>query len=299
MKIVKEGPSIKKTKDFCNLILDGNSLLYRCHWVNKVRNNDSPEFDSYLFLKSFKSYLRMFEPDDIYIAWDKKLKWPSTNFRDKFTKGDYKGQRDKSSTKDIYACVDMLCNMTKALGCKNMFPRIMEADDVIGWLIEKLKDYIVIVTVDRDMLQLVNENVDVYLPMKKILITLDNFEEEIGVAPEFFLVYKAAMGDKSDNIPGIPKCGKVTAKKVAAQYYCNDGFPDDKLKILTRNLILMDLKRGYKKAGVEEEKSYKEQFKELKKIEPNMKKFVKYCKEYEYNSFLDIMNEWEELCHEK
>ena len=65
-----------------NLIIDGNNLLYRIFWTNnfKLDEANSPG-QVFLFLRSLKSYVDKFKPDQIYAAWDKKLLYPSSNFR--------------------------------------------------------------------------------------------------------------------------------------------------------------------------------------------------------------------------
>jgi len=129
-----------------------------------------------------------------------------------------------------------------------MFPRILEADDVLAWLCFNLVGNCVIVTMDMDFLQLVSEKVIVFLAGKKKIVTLNNFEEIIGVSKNIFLYYKAIIGDKSDNIRGVYGYGKVKAKKLALDYVENkDSLNTDFQKIINCNLRLMDLSWGIRK----------------------------------------------------
>ena len=129
-----------------------------------------------------------------------------------------------------------------------MFPNRMEADDVIAWLTHTLTDHeITVVTVDQDMYQLVNEKTSIYSPIKKITINNNNFDELVGVSKEKFLSYKALMGDKSDNIPGVPRVGKKTALKIV-----DTGIEDElskrgeeAMQRYEKNIELMDLSYGY------------------------------------------------------
>jgi DNA polymerase-1 len=95
-----------------------------------------------------------------------------------------------------------------------------EADDYIACISRmlKLQYKITIVSSDRDMCLLINENVRVYDPIKAITITENNFQEIIGIPLKHFLTYKCMIGDTSDNIAGIEGVGEVTAKKMIEEY---------------------------------------------------------------------------------
>ena len=86
-----------------NLIIDGNNLLYRIFWTNnfKLDEADSPG-QIFLFLRSLKSYVDKFQAKKIYCTWDKKLEWPSTNFRNEIITVDYKANRDDDKFKDVH-----------------------------------------------------------------------------------------------------------------------------------------------------------------------------------------------------
>ena len=275
-----------------NLLVDGSSLLFRAHFINKARGQQSVKDDIYIFLNSLKSYVKMFDTDNIYIAWDKRLDYPCTNFREEATKGDYKGQRDKEAAKDVFECEEKLNEITTSLGCKNIYPKTLEGDDVIAWLADTLDGQNIIVTTDSDMLQLVNEKNSIYKPRKKKLIDLVNFKEEVGIEPEYFLTYKAILGDKSDNIPGVTGYGKVKAKELARTYSSTDVDVDIKT-LIESNIKLMDLRKGYVIAN--ESECYKSQLMELNNIETDIDAFKEYCQEYNYGSFLKRFNEWESL----
>jgi 5'-3' exonuclease len=245
---------------------------------------------------TLRSYVKSFNSTDVYIAWDKKLKYPCTNFRQQKMEGDYKAQRDKESAKDVFKCEEELSKITKTLGIKNIYPGIMEADDVIGWLSQRLEGDNIIISADKDLLQLIDENNSVYAPRKKVLIELKNFKENVGVDKEYFLPYKAIFGDPSDNIPGLDGYGKVRARKLAEKFVNGEKeITQDQLDLINKNIHLMDLKNGYIYAGDGEEEIYKEQFESSIDIEPDLDKFKKYCEDYNFSSFLNKFNEWEKL----
>ena len=211
--------------------------------------------------------------------WDSRLTRGVKNFRREATEIEYKAGRDNDllataheHDSDIQMCVE-------ALGGINMFPGIMEADDVIGWITHNLPGDITVVSVDQDMLQLINNNVQVYSPIKKVMVNISNFKQHTGVdTPENFLKYKALIGDKSDNIPGIPRVGKKTALKII-----NEGIDKSLLdrsendqSIYQKNMKLMDLSHGYT-VHEDEIPCYREQFEKLSNAKHDLSLFKKLC----------------------
>jgi len=286
-----------------NLIIDGSSLLHRVHWINSKRpfiNSKGKNVgDIFMFLRSVKSYANMFDTKSIYVCWDKKIIYPSTNFRAELSKKEYKANRDKEKAKDVFTNEEDLTRMLTYLGIKNMYPRIMEADDVIAWLCEILDGPNIVVSADNDLLQLVSEKTSFYHSLKKKLIDLENFESTVGVKTAAYLYYKAIKGDVSDNIPGWVGFGEVKAKKIAERLaddclYINEC-TDEQKYVLEHNIKLMNLEQGYNMAGEEEVKSYQEQFKQLVDLEPDLESFKHNCKIFEFNQFLKNFTDWENI----
>lgn len=279
-----------------NLLIDGSSLLHRSHWVNQSKSHlDSNDLgDVYIFLNSLKSYARQFRPDCTYVAWDKKILYPSTNFRNAVTKGEYKNNRDKDKAYSVYSNEEVLIEILNSLGIKNMYPRIMEADDVIAWLSKELSDDTnIIVSTDGDLIQLVDTNVKFWHPQKKILIDKFNFEKCTGLSRECYVPYKAILGDISDNIMGLRGYGKVKAKKLAEQYVSNRESIDwSYLPKIDENIRLMDLSKGYEYAGEEEVLCYIEQKNNLADRTFNKELFTEYCEKCNFNSAINGMDEW-------
>jgi DNA polymerase-1 len=90
----------------------------------------------------------------------------------------------------------------------------IEADDVIGYISQKMNSQITIMSSDRDYLQLVSQNITVYSPTKKIFYTPKKVLDEYGVSSENFLNYKVLTGDAGDNVPGIKGVGPKTIAKL-------------------------------------------------------------------------------------
>lgn len=277
------------------LILDANNLLYRTFWVDKTKNSDSKDISVLMFLRSLKSYCDKFNPDNIYACWDKKLKYPSTNFRKSSTGGTYKGNRDSSIAKEAHKNDKIIKELLDALGVKSMYPNVMEADDVIAYLCHNLPGKKFIITVDKDLFQLIDSETYVYSPIQKITVTPDNFTTyNKGVQLEYFLDYKALIGDKSDNIKGLDKVGHKRAINLINKFKSDKAFNilnEQQYETYKSNKEIMDLSLGYKFYD-DEEVIYKEQF-DTPGSSPDMTYFFKLCAEYGINSILKQKDKWE------
>lgn len=130
-------------------------------------------------------------------------------------------RKEKEEYKGLFADQKAeLQNSLGQLGVQQIELLNREADDLLGWLVLNAPGAKVIATEDRDLLQLVYSHCSVFQPTKENVVTAENFEEFTGVPQSLFVAGKALMGDKSDNIPGVPKVGETVAvrliKRVAA-----------------------------------------------------------------------------------
>lgn len=276
-----------------NLLIDGSSLLWRTHYANVAQERSSVDNNVHSFLKSLKSYAIMHNCKKIYIAWDKKA-GDGKNFRQTETDGEYKGQRDRSQAEVVYESQPKIDYATSLLGCKNMYPNILEADDIIAWLSHTLTGHNIIVTTDQDMLQLINSNTSVFSPKKRVLIDKQNFESIMKMPIEHFLPYKAILGDVSDNISGIYGCGPVGSKKLAKLWVEDKSSIDsEKTEIIEKNIRLMDLTNGYKEYGEVESDFYQKQVDELENVKLDIDLFKQFCTENKFISILYKLDEWE------
>ena len=292
-----------KTGGANNLIIDGNNLLYRIFWTSnyKIEESNNPG-QVFLFLRSLKSYVDKFRPKNIYCTWDKKLEWPSTNFRREATTVEYKAGRDDEKFKNVFENADKIQELLTNLGVHNIYPLRMEADDLMAYLSHKLLGPNVIITTDKDLLQTVTENTIVYTPIKKKEISLDNFEEYTGVKKEYYISFRAVTGDKSDNIPGIPRYGIKRFLKLEHRVISLNGddpmaliradeLTDEQFKIYERNWLLMDLKKGYNYYD-DEVPAYEKQLKQLQKSKINFSKFLDQAKELNLWSIVRNYTSW-------
>ncbi len=277
-----------------SLILDGNNIVFRAYHIPRkpqiINNvNISPVLQ---FFSMVKSYINKFKPTNVYIAWDKKLNTEyksENNFRK--TLVPYKENRpDRPEISDIYDCIDVIINLTESMGFKNMFPWNLEADDVIHFIINNTVGDKIIISSDRDLLQLVSDEVTCYNTIKNDIVSLDNFEEHVGLPIDTFILYKCILGDKSDNIPGLEKYGEVRSKKLASNYD-ESTLSSEQLKIIERNKLLIDLSLGLDQSP-DDLISLTEQKEKCKSIKFNETKFRELCLTYGLSTMLKDTEDW-------
>ena len=242
------------------LIIDGNNFIYRAYYTKRPAKllNGINTTPIHQFLYMIKNLVKNHpETDEIYITWDQKINSNAVNFRK--DEVDYKSHRiETDETKEVLSFIPHIKKFTDALGIKTVFPYNLEADDVIFFLVDFLSDdkHNIIISSDKDLLQLVNDNTSIFLPKRDVLVTVNNFEEVCGIKREAFLLYKCILGDQSDNIPGLQKYGKVRAKKLAEMIHEEGEFAhitflknkknitflnDDQKEIIERNIHISEL----------------------------------------------------------
>ena len=284
-----------------NIIIDGNNLLYRIFWTSnfKINESDSPG-QIFLFLRALKSYVDKFQAKNIYCTWDKKLDWPSTNFRKEAASVEYKAGRDDEKFKDVFEFLEQIIDVISLLGVKNIYPKRMEADDVMAYLVHNLPGTSVVVTTDKDLLQVVSNNVTVFNPIKKKEITLNNFEEYTGVQKQYYLSYRAVTGDKSDNIHGLPRFGIKRFLKLEHKNVSNnnewallrgDSITEEQFEIYKRNWQLMDLTQGYHYYD-DEVPAYKQQLEDLTLHTSNFTRFIEAAKKLDMWTIVRNETSW-------
>ena len=207
------------------VMIDGNSLLYRAYYAtaamgNLMVNKDGvPTNAVYGFANMLESILKG-NPEYLVVAFD----YGKKTFRNDLFEV-YKATR--SATPDELACqFSMIREYLTAHGIRYQEIEGYEGDDIIGTVAVKASKQrfkVSIVTSDKDMLQLVDDNISVYLTKKGVgeleKITPAKFKEIYGLIPDQMRDLKGLMGDKSDNIPGIPGVGEKTALKLLKEYH--------------------------------------------------------------------------------
>lgn len=287
------------------LLIDGNNLLYRTFWAAKYKAKQTSDLkdnhnDIYIYLRSLKSYVDKFKPVNVFCVWDKRLAYPFGNFRKELCTTEYKGNRNNAKFEEVFDKLDEIIKAVESLGIKNFYPFRMEADDVISWLSSNIEGEKIIVSTDKDMLQLINSDIKVYNPNTKKIIDLNNFEETTQLkCPKDYFFYRCFTGDKSDNIPGIPKVGLKTYLKLTKDWdynLDNIDLPESQKNIILTNISLMDLHYGYTYYN-EEVPTYKAQLFQNKGLynesKFNKDKFMQICRDKNFYSILSGIEQWQ------
>ena len=202
-------------------VLDGSSLFFRAFYALQLPPNARGIHTNAVhgFAMMLVKLLKELAPTQIVIAFDKSR----TTFRTALYP-DYKGTRDKTP-EELIAQIPLLKELAQSLGIPFLELDDYEADDIIGTLATQAAEggtETVVVTGDRDALQLIRDGLTVVLTKKGISDTraydTAAFEEEYGFAPIRLIDMKGLMGDSSDNIPGVPGVGPKTATKLLLAY---------------------------------------------------------------------------------
>ena len=202
-------------------VIDGSSLFFRAFYALQLPPNARGIYTNAVhgFAMMLVRLLREHAPTQIVIAFDKSR----TTFRTALYPA-YKGTRDKTP-EELIAQIPLLKELAEGLGIPFIELDGYEADDIIGTLGTQAAaagTEALVVTGDRDALQLIRPGLDVLLTKKGISDTrrydTAAFEEEYGFAPIRLIDMKGLMGDSSDNIPGVPGVGPKTAAKLLHTY---------------------------------------------------------------------------------
>ena len=192
------------------VLVDGSSYLYRAFYAPPHLTNSAgePTGAVYGVVNMLQSLLKQFNPSHIVVVFDAKGK----TFRDELY-SEYKAQRP-SMPDDLRCQIAPLHNVIKALGLPILSVPGVEADDVIGTLSRQASAQgitTLISTGDKDMAQLVDEHTLLINTMTDSVLDVQGVNDKFGVPPELIIDYLALMGDKADNIPGVPGVGGKTA----------------------------------------------------------------------------------------
>jgi len=199
-------------KDKPLILVDGSSYLYRAfHGMPSLTNSQGEHTGAiYGVVNMLRSLLREYEPEHIAVVFDAKGK----TFRDDMY-SDYKANRAPMPD-DLRSQVEPIHEIVKAMGLPLVVIPGVEADDVIGTLAVQATDCgmkTLVSTGDKDMAQLVDDSVTLINTMTGQVSDPDSVLEKFGVRPDQIIDYLALVGDKVDNVPGVPKCGPKTAVK--------------------------------------------------------------------------------------
>lgn len=205
------------------MLVDGHSIINRAFYALPALKNKNGDYTNgvYGFLNIIIKFFNEENPDYLAVAFD--LSAPT--FRhDKFV--EYKGTR-KSMPEELRPQIPMLKDLLRKMNIPIYEIEGFEADDVLGSLAKKGEAEgldVVLVSGDRDLLQIASDKIQIKIPKTKAGKTevesyyADDLINIYGVTPHEFIDVKALMGDASDNIPGVPGIGEKTALKIIQEY---------------------------------------------------------------------------------
>ncbi len=205
------------------VLIDGNAIIHRSyHAIPSLMTKEGELVNAvYGFASTLLSVIDKFQPDYILASFD--LLAPTFRHQE-FP--DYKANRTKAPD-DLYAQIDRVKEVTRAMGIPIYEKEGFEADDLIGTMAQQAKQEttikeIIIVTGDLDTLQLVNEKTKVYTMRRGITDSVfydrKKIQERYGLTPEQIIDFKGLRGDPSDNIPGVKGIGEKTASTLLQKY---------------------------------------------------------------------------------
>jgi DNA polymerase-1 len=215
------------------VLIDGFAILHRAYHAMPPLTNKKgqPTNAIYGFVSMLLRIISDLKPTHIVVCMDEK----APTFRHKAFKT-YQAQRPKMDN-DLATQIEKAKEVINAFNIPMLSKKGFEADDVIGTIAERNKNKIdvVVVTGDRDILQLVDDKVKIFMPILGLsngkLFGKDETIERMGVAPELIPDYKALVGDPSDNYFGVAGIGPKTAIKLLNEYKSIDGIYKDIKKI--------------------------------------------------------------------
>ena len=205
------------------LLIDGHSILSRAFYGVPFLNNKEgiPTNGIYGFLNILFKEIELEETEHVAVAFD----LPMPTFRHKLFP-EYKGTR-KGMPEELKEQVPLLQELLRKMNMPLLMKEGFEADDILGTIAKQMQDQgkeVVVVSGDRDLLQLSDEHIKISIPKtskgetKVYSYYPKDVEEEWGVSPLEFIDLKALMGDSSDNIPGVPGMGEKTATWIIQKY---------------------------------------------------------------------------------
>lgn len=214
------------TKTSPLILVDGSSYFYRAfHALPPLMNSKKqPTGAIYGVANMIKRLIKDYQSPHMAVVFDAKGK----TFRDEWYP-EYKAHR-ASMPDDLRSQFEPLIAVLKAMGLPLLIVEGVEADDVIGTLAHLAEQQglpVIISTGDKDMAQLVNDKVTLINTMSNQRLDFEGVKEKFGVEPKQIIDYLTLVGDVSDNVPGVPKCGPKTAAKWLEQYKTLDKLLED------------------------------------------------------------------------
>ena len=234
------------------VLVDGNNLLFRSYYATAYSGNfmnNSKGFPTnglYGFVNMINKIINEEKPKYMLVAFDKGKTFRHDKYKE------YKAGRIEMPN-ELKQQFPKAKELLKYMGIKSFEIDNYEADDIIGTLAKKVDEEdefnALIVSSDKDLLQLISDEVTVKLLKSKDYIMMDKtmFQEVYGLTPDKMIDIKALQGDSSDNIPGVKGIGEKTALKLLQEYGDLDGVYDNihNIKNATATKLINDRGNAY------------------------------------------------------
>lgn len=200
-------------------LVDISSFIFRAFYAIRVLHNKKGEPTNAIYgvATMLAKLVEDAKPHYLAVVYDS----PEPSFREEIYT-DYKANRTEPPD-DLAPQFDRVEELIRCLGVHSYRQSGVEADDLIatlarGWCKKSPEHHVVIVTGDKDLMQLVDERVAVWDTMKNMIFQAPEVEEKFGVKPQQIRDYLALIGDTSDNIPGVPSIGPKTAASLLNEF---------------------------------------------------------------------------------
>ncbi len=282
-------------------LIDGSALYYRSYFAfirNPLINTKGEDTSiTFGFLNSLVRIIEDEKPEYIAVIFDTK----EPTFRHKMYE-EYKATREKMP-EEMSSQLPRLIDTLNKLDFLQLEKEGFEADDIIGTLTTRFasdKLDVFIVSSDKDMAQLVNEHVFIYTPAKgnaqPEILGENEIKQKMGIDPGQVVDWLGLMGDSSDNIPGVPKVGKVTATKLLNQFSSMDNIYENIEEVgkpAIKKSLIENKDKAYlsqKLATIEIDMPVEYNLDEMKFKIWDLKVVNELLKELEFRRLLDRMN---------
>ena len=276
------------------ILIDGNSLLFRAYFAMRpmVTSKGIHTQGVFAFINMLNKIIKDYEPDCIAVAFDMKEK---TFRHDVYP--EYKAGRQQTPI-ELLTEIPLLHRVLEAMNIAVLEKPKYEADDIIGTLSAKAsaEGYkVLVISGDKDELQLVNDNVSVLIN-KKGMSEFDVYDPEAmkdryGLTPSQFIDLKGLMGDKSDNIPGIPGIGEKKGIALLEKYGSVEGVLEHAAEIpgkmgenVRENAESAKLSKWL--ATINTDAPVEFAWDDLRFTDPDIDKLIEVYTELEFNSFI-------------
>lgn len=266
------------------VLIDGHSVVYRSFFAfirNPLRNSKGENTSAVFgFANTLRKVLKEFSPHYCAVVFDA----PGKTFRDDIF-AEYKAQRPKTP-EELSASIPVVKELVAAWGLKVFEVPGVEADDVIGTLAKMAREQVlevVIVSSDKDLLQLVGDGVVVYDPYKEKRYEPEDVKGRLGVMPKEVPDFLALAGDPADNVPGVPGIGPKRALDLIIKYGSLDEAlkRDDRIKVFAERVRL-----SRQLAEIHTDAKVELDIKSLPPGEPDRKRLVELYRQMEFYSLV-------------